>query len=183
MIIDIITLIILLLAVFKGISRGLLVAVFSLAAFIVGLAAALKLSAVTAAWLGDSVNVSAKWLPVLAFFAVFVIVVLLVNAIGRLLEKSVEWAFLGWLNKAGGIIFFVIIYMLIWSIALFYLDKTEILSNEAMEKSNTYPIIAPWGSSAMEWIGEAIPFFKDVFTDLTIFFEKLSSEIKPQQTI
>ena len=174
MLLDIITLVILLWAVYKGISKGFLMAIFSLAAFFVGLAAALKFSAITAEWLGETVNVAAKWLPVLSFLLVFFLVVLLVNLAGKLLEKSAEWAFMGWLNKAGGVLFFAVLYLLIWSIALFYLEKLELLNQDAMAESNTYAIIVPWGPRAMNWLADLIPVFKDVFEELGKFFDKLS---------
>ncbi|WP_290711444.1 CvpA family protein, partial [Flavihumibacter sp. CACIAM 22H1] len=84
---------------YKGIRNGLVMALFSFAALLLGLLAAVKLSAVTALWLEGTVNVSAKWLPLLAFLLVFVLVVLLVNLVGKLLESTAEWAFLGWVNK------------------------------------------------------------------------------------
>ena len=64
MIIDIVLLILTIGAIVKGLQRGLVVAVFSLIAWIVGLAAAMKLSAVVADRLKDSVNLSARWLPI-----------------------------------------------------------------------------------------------------------------------
>jgi membrane protein required for colicin V production len=179
MVLDIITLLVLVWAIFKGLRKGLLMAVFSLLAFIIGLAAALKLSAVTAVWLDDTVNVSARWLPLVSFLVVFIIVVIVVNWAGGLLEKTVEWAYLGWLNKAGGILFYCLLHLFIWSIVLFYLGKIGILSDDSMEQSNTYPIIAPWGPKAMNWFAQLVPFFKDVFEDLGKFFDRLSNEVKP----
>ena len=52
MIIDIIFVILIVLALLQGYRRGLIVAVFSLISIIVGLAAAIKLSAVVANYLG-----------------------------------------------------------------------------------------------------------------------------------
>ena len=60
MVIDIIFVILLLLAVIKGYQRGLIVAVFSLIAFIIGLAAAMKLSTVVAGHIGGAVKISDK---------------------------------------------------------------------------------------------------------------------------
>ena len=73
MIIDIVLAIFLVLAIFKGYNRGFIVALFSLIAFIAGLAAAMKLSATVAAYLGDNVGITKQWLPVLSFLIVFII--------------------------------------------------------------------------------------------------------------
>ena len=87
MILDIISFILLLLALFKGLRKGLIVALFSFVAFFIGLAAALKLSSIVAEYLGRSVNVSGKWLPFMAFAIVFFIVILLVRLGAKMIEK------------------------------------------------------------------------------------------------
>lgn len=179
MVIDMITLGVLIWAVIKGISRGLLMAVFSLIALVLGIAAALKLSAVTANWLDGTIHISAKWLPLIAFLLVFVLVVFVVNKTGLLLEKTMEWAFMGWINKAGGILLYSILYLLFWSVLLFYLGKMNIISQKQIDKSVTYSIIAPWGPAVMEWLANLVPGFKDVFEDIGKFFERVSDDIKP----
>ncbi|MES2882370.1 MAG: CvpA family protein, partial [Bacteroidota bacterium] len=75
MLLDIIAIGLLIFAIYKGLRKGLIVALFSFIAFIVGLAAALKLSAVAAGYIGQAVSISDRWLPVIAFFLVFFIVV------------------------------------------------------------------------------------------------------------
>src|SRR3954467_3587340 len=106
MIIDIITLVLLVLAIFKGIRNGLVLAIFSFLAFIIGLAAAMKLSAVVAGYLGTNTSISQRWLPVLAFAIVFFIVVFLVRLGAKAIEGALKLVMLGWLNKLGGIIFY-----------------------------------------------------------------------------
>lgn len=167
------------LAVFKGIRNGLVMAVFSLVALFLGVLAALKLSATVVLWLGGNVEISTRWLPFLAFLLVFVVVVVLVNMIGKLLEATTEWAFLGWVNKGFGIVFYAIIYLLIWSLVIFYLDKLSLISQEAMESSVTYPIIAPWGPNAVDWIASIMPIFKDILNDIGSFLERFSEEKNP----
>ena len=66
MFIDILVAIALVFATVKGIRNGLIIAVFSILAFIIGLAAALKLSTVVASWLAQSTNINVQWLPFLA---------------------------------------------------------------------------------------------------------------------
>lgn len=174
MFIDLITLAILVVAVFKGFTKGLVMALFSLIGLFIGLAAAIKLSAITAVWLGESVNLSAKWLPLIAFLLVFVLVVVLVNSMGKMLDAAMDWAFLGWLNTAGGILFYSLVYLLIWSVLLFYLGKMELISAAAMEKSVSYPVIAPLGPVTIETLGQLIPAFKHMFEDISQFFQKLA---------
>ena len=100
--IDIIFAIIAIIAIIKGIRKGLIVALFSIIAYIFGLAAALKLSAAVEVYLQQNISVPGKWLPVISFVLVFLIVVILVNWAGKFMEKAFEMAFLGWAKKLAG---------------------------------------------------------------------------------
>ena len=87
MFIDFIVVVLLIIAIFKGLSKGLIVGIFSFLAIIIGLAAALKLSALAASYLGENVNISQRWLPVIAFAVVFIIIVLLVRLAAKALAE------------------------------------------------------------------------------------------------
>ncbi len=177
--IDIIFAILLIIAVIKGLRKGLVVALFSIVAFIIGLAAALKLSAVVALYLEKNVSVPGKWLPVISFALVFLVVVILVNLGAKFIEKSFEMAFLGWANKLAGAVLYVLLYTIIFSVVLFYADKIHLLQPQIFEKSTTWPYIKPWGPMVIDGIGKLIPWFKDVFTSLENFFENIAGKIQP----
>ncbi len=179
MILDILVAIIVILAVIKGYSRGLIIALFSVIAFIIGLAAALKLSAVVADHLGKAVKVSDKWLPIISFAVVFFIVVLLVRLGARFIQKTAELAMLGWLNRLGGILLYTGLYILIFSILLFYADQLGLIKPETKNESVTYTYIQPWGPKLMDSLGSIIPIFKGMFQDLEIFFESVSKQVPP----
>src|SRR5256885_793509 len=83
----------------KGLRKGLIIAVFSLLGFFIGLTAALKLSSVVADYIGTITNITQRWLPFIAFILVFIIVVFLVRLGAKMLEKVLQIAMLGWLNK------------------------------------------------------------------------------------
>jgi membrane protein required for colicin V production len=177
MMIDIIFVILLVLALIHGYRRGLIVAVFSLVSIIVGLAAAIKLSAVVANHLGDTVKVSDKWLPVISFAIVFIVVVLLIRLGARAIQKLTEALMLGWLNRLGGIILYAVIYITTYSVVLFYANQVRIIKPETIKASVTYSFIRPWGPKAINGIGSLIPYFKDMFTQLEGFFSRIPEKI------
>lgn len=179
MVLDIIVAIILILAAIKGFRQGLIVALFSVIAFIVGLAAALKLSAVVADYIGTAVKISDKWLPIISFAVVFLIVVLLVRLGARFIQKSVEFAMLGWLNRLGGILLYAGLYILIFSILIFYADQLGFIKPETKNDSVTYSYIQPWGPKLMDGIGNIIPVFKGMFQELEDFFDGVSKQVPP----
>lgn len=177
MVIDLLFLCVLALALFKGLQRGLIVAVFSLVAFIVGLAAALKLSAVAAVYLQEQWDVSTKWAPVLSFALVFLVVVLLIRIAANLIETTVEIALLGWVNKLGGVLLYMVLYTIIFSILLFFAVQLKMVSDETLQASVCYAFIEPWGPVVMNGFGRLIPVFRDLFTELEDFFGNLSQKI------
>ena len=173
MAIDIAFIIFMLAAIMKGLRRGLIVAVFSVLACIVGLAAAIKLSAVVADQLRDSIHVSYKWLPVIAFILVFLAVVLIVRWAANLLQAALVLILLEWLNKLGGVALFIALYMAIFSILLFYASTWHILPHSMIASSRSYAVIAPWGPAVINEVGKFIPLFRDMFIKLESFFEDL----------
>jgi membrane protein required for colicin V production len=179
MILDIIVAVILILAVIKGYRQGLIVALFSVVAFIIGLAAALKLSVVVAGYIGQAVKISDKWLPIISFAIVFLIVVLLVRLGARFIQKTVEFAMLGWLNRLSGILLYAGLYILIFSILIFYADQLGFIKPETKNESVTYAYIQPWGPKLMEGLGKIIPIFKGMFNDLEDFFDGVSKQVPP----
>ncbi len=176
MIIDILFLLMMIFAIFRGLSKGLILGVFSMIAFIIGLAAALKLSVLVANYFRNAVAFSTRWLPVLSFVLVFIVVVLLINLGARLIEKTLQLVMLGWLNRLGGLLLYVGLYIIIFSIFLFFAEKAYLLKPEVIQQSQTYPYIAPWGPKVVDNFGKIIPLFKDMFVQLEGFFESIAKK-------
>ncbi len=176
MLIDLIFLILMIMAIFKGISKGFIVAVFSLLAFIIGLAAALKLSAVVAVHLHEKMKVSGYWLPFLAFLLVFIAVVFLIRFGASLLKKAISIAFLGWADSLAGIVLYAIIYLMVFSVILFFTTRIHLVSAAMQASSHTYAFIEPLGPKVMNLIGKAIPMFSHMFADLSRFFQRVSNK-------
>ncbi|RYZ23687.1 MAG: CvpA family protein [Chitinophagaceae bacterium] len=168
--IDIIVLGLMLLALFKGLRKGLVLAVFSFLAFVIGLAAALKLSAVVAHYLGESTNVSGRWLPMAAFLIVFVAVLLLVRLGAKMIESGLQLVLLGWLNRVGGVLFFALLYLFLFSILLFWADNLHLLREPLKADSVTWPWLQPLAPKIIGGLGAVLPFFRDLFGQLSDFF-------------
>jgi membrane protein required for colicin V production len=143
MLIDILFLGMMAIAVFKGIKNGLIVAIFSIVGWILGIIAAFKFADVAAGYLKGSLDMSPKTLYILSFVIVFIAVILLVHLGAKVVEKTVELAFMGWLNRIGGIFFYVLLYTLIFSVMIFFAEKFKLLSDETIAASRVYPWVKP----------------------------------------
>lgn len=165
------------LAVIQGWRKGLILALFSMVCGLIGLAAAVKLSAVLATHMKSDLHMSSRWLPVLAFILIFILVLLIIRWVGKLIEKLVKMILLGWLNKLGGILLFLILYLSIYSIFLFYGTKTQVISKQAVNDSHLYSLIAPFGPAVVRLITGFIPVGNDMFNALERFFDKVAQGI------
>ncbi|HEY1871452.1 MAG TPA: CvpA family protein, partial [Chitinophagaceae bacterium] len=102
-------------------------------------------------------------------------VIFLVRWIANLIQAAINVAMLGWLNKLSGIILYLFIYLFVYSIFLFYLTKMNLIKQEIISASHTYSLIEPFGPKAIDMIGSVVPVFKNIFHDLTDFFEKIAT--------
>ena len=152
--------------------KGLIVALCSALGLVIGLAAALKLSAVVATHLKKDFSISDFWLPVLSFVLVFAAAAFAVRIIAGVIEAAVEAVWLGWANKAGGALLFAALYTTVYSIFLFYALQMHFISRDSASRSHAYAFIQPWGPYVMERIGIWFHSFKDVFAELQDFFAR-----------
>lgn len=173
MVVDIIFAILIVLAIIKGLRTGLVVAVFSFIAVIIGLAAAMKLSATVAVWLQHNTNIGMQWLPALSFIIVIVSVALLVRWCASLIEVGIEAVWMGWINKLGGVLLYIMLYVTIFSVCLFYAQQMNILQAQSIQQSRSYWFVQPWGPKAINALGMVIPVFRNMFSELQQFFGSL----------
>ncbi len=170
MFIDTLFIILMVTAIFKGYSRGLVVAIFSSLAIFIGIVAAIKLSAVVGNYLQEHAKLSMQWLPFLSFALVMIVVMVLVKLLANIVERTIEFALMGWANKAGGILLYALMYTTLLSVCIFYVQKIGLFSSTTIQDSTFYTFIQPFGPKAVNAMGYIIPIFKDMFTQLDNFF-------------
>jgi membrane protein required for colicin V production len=174
MLIDIILLICLVLSLIKGYQKGLVLASFSFVGIFLGLAAAVKFSALVAGWLKEYTHGAIGWLPFIAFIIILIAVWILVRIGSKIIETSLELVMLGWVNRLAGIILYALIYATVLSIVLFYANQLHLLKPYMISDSKSYSLIQPLGPKFMEFFGKLLPAFKEAFNELTAFFEGLN---------
>ena len=87
-------------------------------------------------------------------------------------------ALLGWVNRLGGIIFYAVLYIIIFSVFLFYAEQVHLIKPETIKASQTYSFVQPWGPVVINNFGKIIPIFKDMFSDLETFFSSISNKMQ-----
>ncbi len=176
MVLDIISLIVLILFFIRGYTRGAIVAIFSVLAILLGILCALKLSQSLSAWLLENGYVTSGWVTVISYVALFIGVIILVNFIGKLLQKALENLFLGTVNRLIGGLLYLILGLIFWSSLLWIGTKSGIITPALIAGSRTYSWlthIAPW---FFVQAGKLLPFVKDTFEKLNHFFDTINQK-------
>ena len=122
-ILDIIIAALLIYAAFKGIQNGLFVELASFFSLIAGIYIAIQFSSMAKTALAGVVKWNPYTVQVIAFIVTFLVVIIGVSLVGKFLTKFASFAYLGWINKAGGGFFRVLKTVLIVSVFFTVFEK------------------------------------------------------------
>ena len=141
---DITIAIILFLFGFKGFRKGLVVEVVTLLAFGVGIYGAMHFSDFTAEHLQEVMNIDPKYLNTVAFVLTFILLVIVVNIIGRLVKNMIKALNLGFFDRLGGFLVGVAKGVLLCSTLVLVLNNFQLMGmvkEEVKKESKLYPYL------------------------------------------
>lgn len=141
---DIIIAIILFLFGWRGLRKGLIVSVVTLLAFVVGIYGAMHFSDFTAEHLQEVMDIEPKYLNTVAFILTFIVLVVVVNLIGRMLRKALQSLSLGFFDRLGGFLFGLVKGVLLCSTFVLVFNNLQLLGlvkEEVKKDSLFYPYV------------------------------------------
>lgn len=150
----------------RGFIKGLVVEAATLISFGMAVYGAVKLSDSLAGYLKDSRGWTTEYLPVIAFAGIFLVVLIIVYFITKLVERAVEAAALGVVNKLAGAAFGMLKFALVMSLIIFVIEAVEknisVIPAEKKEGSLLYRPIAAVAPTVIPGLkesrlGEMIP--------------------------
>lgn len=143
---------------YVGFKNGLIIELSTLAALILGVFVSLYFSDVTAEFLRETFDMKTKYLNLISFIVTFILVVIAVNLIGKLIEKLLDLASLGFINKSTGGVFGVLKAAIFLSFIIFFIEKADkkkmIISDELADNSLFYPYIQPIAPTLINIYGD-----------------------------
>jgi len=177
-VIDIIFLVPILWALYKGFTKGLIIEITSIVALILGIYGAIKLSDVTASYLTESLSMSEQNMGIISFAVTFILIVGLVYLIGKIIEKMVDLVALSFVNKLGGAFFSGLKVAMIISVLLVTLngwnDKHQFLPNTLKTDSIFFepltklsPTIMPFLKNS-PWVQKGLEKLKEIKDDTDV---------------
>ena len=162
---DIIIAITLFLFGFRGWKKGLIIEVVALASFVVGIWGAMNFSDFTANHLSEFTEINPKYINTVAFILTFILLVILVNLIGKLVTELIKKLNLGFINKIGGFLFGAIKGVLLCSVLLMVLNNFQLLGlvkEDVKQESLMYSFI----EQTVPYIYQGFDLVKDAVQDL-----------------
>jgi len=122
---DIIIIIPLIWATYKGFTKGLVQQLATLIALILGIFTAVKLSSIAGQYLVSRWGYEPRISHLISFVIIFIAILILVFLISKLIERLLEAASLNIFNKLAGVLFSLLKYILIVSVILNLIELTD----------------------------------------------------------
>ncbi len=173
MIIDIAFAIILVWGLITGYRRGLISSLVSFLAFIAGIVAALKFTDIVSVQLRQLLAINWQYLPIISFIIIFIGVVVLMQWLANLLEKVAGFLFLGAINRLIGSLLWGIIFVLVFSTVLWFLNQSHLISPELKAESRTFHYVEPLTGIVFGYLGEFLPILEGLFESLEELFREI----------
>ncbi len=164
-IVDILILIPLGYAAWKGFQHGIIIEIFTLLALLVGIYAGIHFSDVTANWMKNSLGWDSEYLPAIAFTITFLGIGAMVYFAGKMIEQFVKITNLTPINKAFGIVFAVL--KMTYFVSVFFVllesydEKGDFLPPSMKEKSLLYNPILKVSTTTIPALKESTLFVKN----------------------
>lgn len=157
--VDIIIIIPLVYAAWRGFKKGLIIEVFTLLALLVGIYAGIHFSDWTSARIEDYFDFDANYLPVIAFTITFLAVGAMVFFAGKMLEQMIRVVNLSPINKILGVVFGMLKMVYTLSIIIILLEtydeRGDFIPEETKENSLLYAPVKLTASSTIPAIEES----------------------------
>ena len=141
-ILDILLLVCFIPALVRGIQKGFIEQVVSIASIFIAAWLAYRFAEPLSGWLTQFSGLEPKILGILSFAVIVILAVFLLNLAGKLLAKTLSLASLGFLNRLLGVVFALLKAALIIGLVIFVFDglnaKWAIVNSEILQGSAIY---------------------------------------------
>ena len=153
---DIIFLVPLLFALYRGFKKGMIHMVASLAALVLGIFGAIKLRPVFASLLDSIFDISPDYMNVIAFSVAFVSIVLVVHLVAFVVEKLIKAVALNLVNRLLGmgiglLVTAFVLSMILWPVNQVNAEK-QIIRPERIEGSILYKPLSGFAPAVFPYL-------------------------------
>lgn len=176
MIIDIIFLIVAGWGFYQGYSRGIIKTVFTVFSIIFGLMVAFKLAPAATRFLETAFHTDNPLTFIAGFLMAFVLTMIIIRMTAQFLEKTLQAANINVINKFAGGLLLVSLYTLIYSMLLWFGDKSHIVTAQTSKDSITYPFLKEFPGKMKVAYDFVKPGFRDFWQESVKFIDRMEAK-------
>lgn len=163
----------------SGFSRGIIKTVMYLFASFFGFIVAVKFAPAATDLLRTVFNSSSALMPLLGFITCLGLTIVAIQLLAKGLEGILQTARINIINKFFGGVLMAGIFVLFYSVLLWFADKSHLLTQTTKDESATYKLLEQYPGQAKELWARVQPTFEDFWNQSLDFIDQMEdSSIK-----
>lgn len=172
MVIDVIFAVFALWGFYLGFSRGIIKTVFTILSVVFGLMMAFRFGPDVTSFLETAVNDNALMF-LAGFLLTFVLTMVIIRLFASFLEGALESANINFINQAIGGTVMAGIMVLLYSVLLWFGDRSHLINEEAKQESTTYTYLEQYPELVWYYGEKAKPVLEDFWDHSIEFMDRL----------
>lgn len=173
MVLDAALLVFSILAFIRGWQKGLLWAICSMIAVILGVVLAMKWSSDLSGYLFRQHILSNQYTMLVSFVLIFVAGIIVFRMLIRFVEAILDKLLLGWVNRLAGAMMYVFFVVFFFSTFCWLMNEAGVLNSEVKGGSKTYAYIEPVATKTIDLVSGYIPYFHDLAAKVKAHFQEI----------
>ena len=144
-----------------GFNRGIIRAIVSIVAFVLGILAALKLSPFVIAFFQSVLNLDKTLSLILGLLLTFFLIMWGIRLLGKGLEAGLKKIKLNFINKLLGGVLLSGLMIVVYSFIIWFLAQTSVIGETQKTESKSYPYLQEVPSKSREALEHMKPVFRE----------------------
>ncbi len=177
---DLIILIPILYAIYKGYRKGIIRTVLSVLVWVFGWMIASKLSSTVATSLGPDLQ-NSKFAPILAFVIVLSAITIVVHYLGKFMDKMLKTVMLGWTNRISGALVYGFMAAILASGLLWLIDSLG-MTESSKDDSTLYGYVQPLAPAFAKNTETLFPILESSYTQISDILNNNLDKITTENT-
>ena len=169
MVVDIVLALVIAYGFYLGFNRGIIKTIFSILAYVIGVIAAFKFSPAMTDFLQSAFGSNSPFMYLAGFIATFILTMFLIRLFARGLEGVLQTVHVTLVNQVSGGVLLSAVFILIYSLLLWFADSSGIIDNGTKKTSLTFPYLEKYPEYVWDASKTLQPIFVD-FWDHTVDF-------------
>ena len=176
MIIDILLLLVVAWGFYQGYSKGILKTVFTVFSIVFGIMAAFKLAPATTRFLETAFHTDSPFTFIAGFLMAFLLTMIIIRLMAQFATKALQAANINIINQFAGGVLMVSIYTLLYSLLIWFGDKSSIITQKTASESISYHFLQEFPGKMKKVYEFVKPSFQEFWQESVKFMDRMEEK-------